>query len=81
MLSLKLKLKKNKAQPGKLTRTGLQRLFLELFGFTNFIHFSAFAGHTRQPVICGVPGGAAAWNRGADYVKYLAPALAPEQGT
>jgi len=29
----------------------------------------------------GVPGGYAAGNRGADYVKYLAPALAPEQGT
>jgi hypothetical protein len=28
-----------------------------------------------------VPGGYAAGNRGADYVKYLAPALAPEQGT
>jgi len=27
-----------------------------------------------------VPGGCAAWNRGADYVKLLAPALAPEQG-
>jgi len=29
----------------------------------------------------GVPGGYAAGNRGADYVKCLAPALAPEQGT
>jgi len=28
-----------------------------------------------------VPGGYAAGNRGADYVKCLAPALAPEQGT
>ncbi len=28
-----------------------------------------------------VPGGCAAGNRGADYVKLLAPALAPEQGT
>jgi len=28
----------------------------------------------------GVPGGYAAWNRGADYVKHLVPALAPEQG-
>jgi len=27
-----------------------------------------------------VPGGCAAWNRGADYVKHLVPALAPEQG-
>ena len=27
-----------------------------------------------------VPGGFAAGNRGADYVKLLAPALAPEQG-
>jgi len=27
-----------------------------------------------------VPGGWAAGNRGADYVKLLAPALAPEQG-
>jgi hypothetical protein len=27
-----------------------------------------------------VPGGCAAWNRGADYVEHLAPALAPESG-
>ena len=27
-----------------------------------------------------VPGGYAAWNRGADFVQHLAPALAPEQG-
>jgi len=27
-----------------------------------------------------VPGGYAAWNRGADFVKLLVPALAPEQG-
>ena len=27
-----------------------------------------------------VPGGCAAWNRGADFVQLLAPALAPEQG-
>ena len=27
-----------------------------------------------------VPGGCAAWNRGADFVQHLAPALAPEQG-
>ncbi|MFZ0449635.1 MAG: hypothetical protein WAL98_10375 [Desulfatiglandaceae bacterium] len=33
------------------------------------------------PVICGVPGGCAAGNRGADCVKLLAPALAPEQRT
>jgi hypothetical protein len=33
------------------------------------------------PVISKVPGGCAAWNRGADYVEHLAPALAPEQGT
>jgi len=31
-------------------------------------------------LILSVPGGCAAWNRGADYVKLLAPALAPEQG-
>ena len=43
-----------KTQQDKLTRTGLQRLFLIHFGFTNFIHFSAFAGYARQPVICGV---------------------------
>jgi len=28
----------------------------------------------------GVPGGCAAWNHGADFVKLLVPALAPEQG-
>jgi len=33
------------------------------------------------PLIFGVPGGYAAGNRGADYVKCIAPALAPEQGT
>ena len=27
-----------------------------------------------------VPGGYAAWNRGADFVQLLVPALAPEQG-
>jgi len=32
------------------------------------------------PLILGVPGGYAAWNRGADFVKLLVPALAPEQG-
>jgi len=28
-----------------------------------------------RPLICGVLGGCAAENRGADFVKYLAPAL------
>ena len=33
-----------------------------------------------RQVIAVVPGGCAAWNRGADFVQLLAPALAPEQG-
>ena len=47
-------------------------------------HVFLLAQKTRHfclPADAGVPGGCAAWNRGADYVKYLAPALAPEQGT
>jgi len=42
----------------------------------------AFAAERKKPrpLKSGVPGGYAAWNRAADYVKHLVPALAPEQG-
>jgi len=33
-----------------------------------------------RPLKSDVPGGYAAWNLGADFVKLLVPALAPEQG-
>jgi len=37
---------------------------------------------TDKPLICGVHGGSAAVNRGADFVQYLVQSpLAPEQGT
>jgi len=48
---------------------------LKHIGFTNYIDFSTVFVNSRQPVICGVHGGSAAMNRGADYVEYLVQAL------
>jgi len=42
------------AEQCKSTRTGLQRRFLEHFGFSNIINFSTVFVNIRQPVICGV---------------------------